>query len=304
MTIPSHEPTPEFARFLEWQVTTAVRRQTRFAEPARPAYLKHLGIAALVVVSILIGAGGVTAASRIQTNEQTKFLLAQQAAEMRIAQLQADAAKAALDQVKRLSDVGASTAEDFAAAEHVLARATTELKRASLNAEEIRASGKPVQDDLAAPLVGRRDFVSERLQLDQQLSAVAVRASADKLKTVKKRFDVGLSGEVEVAEAQAVLTRAMAEEQETSSLADLRRQFIAGSLKAADVRNRRHVIAMTSQLTVAESELDLATKRYALMQKRAAVGTATEVELLKARIEMLSKQNDVAQLKARIREAQ
>ena len=38
MTNP-HEPTPEFARFLEWQVTTAVRRQTRFAEPPRPAHM-------------------------------------------------------------------------------------------------------------------------------------------------------------------------------------------------------------------------------------------------------------------------
>ena len=71
-----HEPTPEFTRFLEWQVTSAVRRQTRFAEPPRRASVKYLGIAALVVVSILVGAGGVTAAGRIQANEQTRTLLA------------------------------------------------------------------------------------------------------------------------------------------------------------------------------------------------------------------------------------
>jgi len=302
MTTPIHEPTPEFARFLEWQVTTAVRRQTRFTEAPRPAYLKRLGIAALVAVSMLIGAGGVTAAARIQANEQTKVLLAQQAGEVLVAQLQVDTAKAALDLVKRQTDVGTATPEDLATAEHVLMRARAELKRASLGSEEIGASGKPVQDDLAAPLVGRRDFVLERLLIDQELSAAAVRAAADKLKSVKRRFDVGLSGEVEVAEAQAGVTRAMADARETSALVDLRKQFIAGNLKAADLRNRRLISAANAQLSIAESELDVATKRYALVQKRAAVGTATEVELLKAKLDMLSKQNDVAQLKARIKE--
>jgi hypothetical protein len=301
MTNP-HEPAPEFARFLEWQVTTAVRRQTRFAEPPRPTYVKHLGIAALVVVSILVGAGGVTAAGRIQANERTKLLLTQQAGEVLVAQLQVDAAKASLDQVKRQAEVGTATADDLAEAGHVLVRAKAELKRASINSEEIGASGKPVQDDLAAPLVNRRDFVAERLQIDQELSAVAVRAATDKLKNVRKRFDVGLAGEVEVAEAQSGLTRAMVEARETASLADLRKQFVAGKIKAADLKNQRLISAALAQLSIAESELDVATRRYALIQKRAGAGTATEVELLKARLEMLSKQSDVAKLKARIKE--
>ena len=33
-----HEPTPEFERFLEWQVMTALRRQHRFSGPDRTGY--------------------------------------------------------------------------------------------------------------------------------------------------------------------------------------------------------------------------------------------------------------------------
>jgi hypothetical protein len=302
MTTTSHEPTPEFTRFLEWQVTTAVRRQTRFAEPPRPAYVKYFGMAALVVVSILIGAGGVTAAGRIQTNEQTRTLLSQQAGEVLLAQIQVSIAEKAVEMVKRQTEVGAASQDDLAMAQRILLQATVDLKRASLNSEEIGASGKPAQDGLAAPLVGRRDFVTERLQLDQQISAAAVRYATEKQKTMKTRFEVGLAGELEVAEAQSKLTRAIIEARETNSLIDMRRQFLAGKIKPAEITHARLMSATYAQLSIAESDLVVATKRFAVLEKRAAVGTATEVEVLKAKLEMLSKQNDVAQLKARIRE--
>lgn len=297
-----HEPTPEFSRFLEWQVTSAVRRQTRFVEPPRPAYVKYFGVAALVLVSILVGAGGVTAAGRIQANEQTKALLARQAGDVRVAQLQVDIAKTAVDMVKRQTDVGAASKEDLATAELILLQATVDLKRASLNSEEIGASGKPIQDDLAAPLVGKRDFVTERLQLDQQITAAATRQMTDKLKAVKTRYEVGLVGEVELADAQAKMTRAAAEARSVETQTDLRRQFLAGKIKAPEMARRKLISATTSQLAIAEGDFAAATQRYALAEKKAQVGTTTEVDVLKAKLEMMTLQQDIAQLKARIRQ--
>jgi hypothetical protein len=301
MTTPSHEPTPEFARFLEWQVTSAVRRQTRFAEPPKPAYLKHLGIAALVVVSILAGAGGVTAASRIQANEQTKVLLAQQAGEVLLAQMQVDAAKKAADLAKRQTEVGTAPQEAYAAADRDLRLAMLALKKASLGTEEVGASGKTVQDDLSAPLVKGRDFVTERLRIDQESAGITVAAASARLKATKTRYEVGLVGEVELADAQAQRTRASAEARLAETLVDLRRQVLEGKIKAADMVHLRLISATYSQLSVAEGDLAAATQRYKLAEARAQVGTTSEVDVLKARIEMLTLQKDIEQLKARIK---
>jgi len=300
MTNP-HEPTPEFARFLEWQVTTAVRRQTRFAEPPRPAHMKYLGIAALVVVSILIGAGGVTAAGRIQANEQTKTLLAQQAGAVMVAQMEVDAAKQAAELAKKRAAVGMSTQEEAVAADRSLQRALLHLKRATLGTEEIGGSGKPVQDELSAPLVGTRDFVTERLLLDQQDSAMALASAAAQLKKAQTRFDVGLGSDVEVAGAQAELKVADIETQRVASLIDLRRQFLMGRIKAADLQTQQMLGAAMAQLAVAESDLVLTTKRYQQIQRLLEVGTMAEVDVLKVKVEMLTKQREIEQLKARIR---
>jgi hypothetical protein len=304
MNTPSHEPTPEFARFLEWQVTTAVRRQSRFAEPPRPAFVKHLGIAAMVVVSVLIGAGGVTAAGRVQANQQTKTLLAQQATEVLVAQWQVDAAKQATELAKRQVAAGTATQETMAAAEKDLQLAMLALKKASLGTEEIGASGKPVQDDLAAPLVGTRDFVSERLQIDQENAALAVAAAAARSKLTRTRYEVGLAMETELADAQAQLTRASTEARRVATLIDLRRQFVAGKIKTGDLAHQRLISATSAQLTIAESDLAAAQQRYKLMETRFQVGTTTEVNLLKAKVEMLALEQDIAQLKAKIRQLQ
>jgi hypothetical protein len=299
-----HEPTPEFERFLEWQVTTALRRQERFAEPPRPTYIKYISVAALVLVSILVGAGGVTAASRIQSNEQTKLLLAQQATEILLAQMKVDAAQQAAELAKKRVAVGTEQQATLVAAEQELRLAMLKLKEASLNSEEIGASGKPVQNDLTSPRIGSRDFVAERMRLEQQAAAVAVEAAAQKLSAAKRRFDVGLAEALELTEAQTRQVQAMAEMRAALDKLSLRESFLEGKIKMADVAREKQLLAARSELEIAKSALALATERHERFQVKAKVGMAGEIDLAKSRLEMLSLQQDVVRLEARIRQLQ
>src|SRR5688500_7516131 len=78
----------------------------------------------------------------------------------------------------------------------------TRAARAQLNSEEIEASSQPPRDDLNAPLVGGRDFVTERIRLDlanaQHWLVVAERALA----TADRRVRVGAVSDLARAEAQ------------------------------------------------------------------------------------------------------
>jgi hypothetical protein len=303
MTTPMHEPTPEFAQYLEWQVAAAVRRQERFAEPIRTtsAYAKYLAAAAMIVVAMMVGAGGVAAAGRIQDNQQKQLLLAEQNMHMQMAGLQLQLAQTALDDAKRRVSVGAAEPNLVASAERDVRLAQIRLDRASLETAEVQLSVRPVRDEITSPLVKGRDFVTERLQLDLKSSGISLSAAEALRKNAQTRFAVGLIGDVELAEADVTLLRAQSEVQLIQDQLALRSRFIAGGLTPLQTMRQQALLAARSELKLAESSLALAMKRADLVKKRAAVGTADERDSLAAQLDVLSKRADIEALRARIR---
>lgn len=295
-----HEPTPEFERFLEWQVTAAVRRQDRFSEPARTGYRKYLAAAALVVVSMLAGAAGVTAAGQIQASQQKQLLLDQLQGEVQLAELRAAIAQTAAEEARSRAAVGVIPQADVAAAERALQSADLGLQRVRLHVEEVRRSGQPVQDEVTSPLVDGRDFVTERLQLDQKETAMVAESATTAVKAAKARHAVGLSGELELIDVEAEAARALSDMRLAQDKLALRKRFLEGQVSVDAATRETVLLAARHQLLVAQNALDLASKRHARLQSQFEVGLAVEVDVLRARLEMLSRSQDVTTLLARI----
>src|SRR5262245_12090338 len=127
-----HDLAPEFARYLEWQVTTALRRQDRFARPSAPGFGSHIRTVTVVFVSVLLGAGVVMASGRLQDNQQKQLLAAQQQVEMQLAELQVSVAQKNLEQTKQRVDAGVAPSDDSPAAERALRTAMLQLQRVKL----------------------------------------------------------------------------------------------------------------------------------------------------------------------------
>ncbi len=295
-----HEPTPEFERYLEWQVTTALRRQDRFARPARTGYGKYLGAAAVVLVSMMIGAAGVAAAGRLQENQQKQLLVQQQHSELQLAQMRVAIAEKAAKDAKDRAAAGITDKNEAAAAERELQKAVLAMQRVQLNMEEVQQSGQPVQDEVTSPLVDGTDFVAQRLHLEQQGAAMEAAAAQEHLRDVKQRNEVGLATDLDLLDAQTDVVRAVGEMQTIQQKESLRQQFVAGRLTAKQANDQRMLIAAHNQLQAAESALQAAQKRYTLVEKQYKVGVVTEVDFLKAQLDMLSKKQDVDTLRARI----
>lgn len=295
-----HQPTPEFERYLEWQVTSALRRQDRFARPARAGHRRYLGAVAVVVASMLAGAAGVTASNRIQENQQKQLLVVQQQSDLRLAQMQVAIAEQAAKDAKHRADIGVVSRGEAAAAERALETAAMNLQRVRLNLEEVERSGQPVQDDITSPVVGGRDFVAARLDLDQKAAALAAEAAQQRLRKAKNRSDVGLGTQVEVLDAQADVVRAAGEMETVHQKIALRQQFLAGKITAKEATRQRLLLAARTELRTAQIAMEVASKRYAWVQAQHGIGAATKVEVLKAQLEMLSRKNDLDVLRARI----
>lgn len=304
MTTDMHEPTPEFAQHLEWQVATAVRRQERFAEPVRatPVYPKYLAAAATIVVAMMIGAGGVAAAGRIQDNQQKQLLLTEQNTQIQLAQLQLSLAQKAFDDAKKRADVGTAAPGIVASAERDVRIAQIRLDRAKLDSVEVELSSRPVRDEVTAPLVKNRDFVMERLELELKASAIAL-ASAEAInKNTHARYNVGLIGTVEVAEADIAMARAQSDVSALQDQIALRSRFLAGGLTAPQAVQQKALLMARAELKLAESGLDLAIKRTELLKQKAAIGTVDERDALAAQLDVLTRRADVAALQARVRQ--
>lgn len=296
----SHEPTPEFARYLEWQVTTALRRQQRFSPPSRRSPVGGVRAVILVLVSILAGAAGVAAAGRIQEKQQKELLLTQQEGELRLAEMQLAVAEKAAKEAQQRVAVGLVQPQDLAAAEAELQRAALALQRIRVNLDEVRHSGRPVQDDVTSPLVDGQDFVKQRLELERQIAAVAAAAAEKQAREARRRHEVGLSSALEQQEVEAALVRATADLKKTAASLELRDRFVAGKLDAAQATHDRLLAVTRIELESSSTALQLANERLARLQALAKVGTVEEIEVLKAQLELLSRKQDVERLRAQL----
>jgi outer membrane protein TolC len=295
-----HEPTPEFARYLEWQVTTALRRQDRFARPARTGYRRYVGAVAVIVASMMAGAAGLAASNRIQENQQKQLLVVQEQSEVQLAQMQVAIAQKSAKDAKDRAAIGVISSDDAAAAERALQMAAANLQRARLNLEEVERSGQPVQDDITSPVVGGQDFVAARLNLDQQAAALAAEGAQKHLRDARDRTDVGLGTQVELLDAQADAVRAAGQMETVRQKIALRRQFLAGTITAKEATQQRLLLAARTQLRTAQIDMQVASKRYAWVQAQHQIGAATEVDVLKAQLDMLTRKNDLDVLRAHI----
>lgn len=298
----NHQPTPEFEQFLEWQIASAMRRNDRFAAPAAPtASRRYLVTAAIAVVSLLVGAGGVTASVRIGERQDKQTLVTQQETEIRLMEMQLAIAQKSLDEAKRRVSIG--IADQGAAREADLARAEimTKFEKLKLNLDEVRLSGKPVRDDLTSPKIQDRDFVAERLELDlRQMSAHVADAEAQ-LAAMTRRRDVGLATATAAAEAEVQRAKAMADLRVLQAQLELRKQFAEGKLTAGEAQRQRVLTVTAAELEAARVRYTAAEARFNFVQRQSRVGLATEVELLKAQLQMLETKQEIAVLEAKLK---
>lgn len=131
------------------------------------------------------------------------------------------------------------------------------------------------------------------------LTSAAANAQ-EHLQTMQKRFDVELAPQVDLLEAQSALVRLTSDMKALEEKIAHRQKFLAGRISAAGATRQCLLIAAQNELRSAQAALDLATKRYAQIQKQMPSGLASDVDGLKARLDVLSRQQDIERLRERL----
>lgn len=255
MTNPELEPDPDFARQLEWQVRTALRREQRFALPIERRAARMLRHAALVLVSVVLGAGGVLAAERYQELRERELLIAR--AELLI-DVQRGRIERFAERVRRqqvLIERGLAPRHDgeVRMREHELQH---ELRRQELDLEEIHAAGREPDRELDAPVIAGRDFVLERIALEAESLRVQRDIGEPELERRRVQVDAGLQSVEELQATQAWLAGLEARESELALRAELRRRHLAGQLSREEVRLHALRLAAVTKRAETKTALD------------------------------------------------
>lgn len=297
-----HEPNPEFVAHLEWQLRTALQRQERFSTPVRRERGGTMKLASVVLVSALMGAGGMAVKDEVQQSRAQEILLAQVETEIRLAELQVDAVGAQLHQIEARVEDQVEREDALLAARAAWTEATVHLERLRLDRDEIRVTGRAPDDALSAPLVDGRDFVRERLELELRVRderLIPVQAQVARMARLR---DAGIVPEQDVIQAQTGVRQATVDRDAIQERLDIRRRFVEGSVPGGEA---------DAQAAMADAQRDLENQRLATeivslhlmeLERRAADGLVREGDVRQARLAVMQAQlaQELAELRIQL----
>jgi hypothetical protein len=296
----AHEPSPEFRTFLESEIVRTLRRETRLGSPVRTVRRGRLRTAAIVLVALSLGAAAGAAPARVQDARQRDELLEAVRAEAQLAAMRLDLARAAFDDARRKFEAGAIGRESLASAEVDLRTMETYLARIRLNQEEIRATAGPPRDEMTAPAVGERDFVSERLRLElasaQQRLSAAERIAAE----LERRHRLGAVPRVALLDAQIELERAKGELGMLAVRLSVRQDFLARHLEVADVERRLQREQLLHEAALAQHLHALAQERLENLRELNEAGIVETLEVKRAEVDALERAMEVERIRRQL----
>ena len=299
----SHEPTPEFRAHLEWQIETAMRRESRLAEPVTSAPLgglRRFGTAALVIVALAIGGAAGIASERVQDVKTRDQLLESARAEESLLRTRMELARSEFQEARKRFEVGATGRESLIAAEQQLRAMEAALARLQLDMEEMRATRSAPRNELNAPLVGQRDFVRDRLMIDLERKQQSLAAAEQALAQARERVNVGLAMQAAQLEAESQLAAARAAMLSLQAQLDARQKVLRREITGEEAARMVRQKEMTLQLERGQKEIQMLKQRLDEARKQLQVGALSQVEVKRAELQLLEREVELKMLQQQL----
>jgi len=290
--IDPHRPTEAFRDYLEGEVSLAVRRG-RAAGRAR--------LAAIILLSAALGLTGGLARAQIRESTQRDSLLDAARADASLVQLRLQLLEAQLEKARVAVAAGAALSESTGALGLQVREMQAQLARAAANIDEIKASALPPRDELNAPLVDGRDFVRDRIQYRLMVLQADLQAAEAAKADADRRVRVGTATEAASLDADVSVARARRDLAVAAERLALRKEFLEQGTSIEQLTQRLEQMELKQDVAVAQSALNLARQRAALLDRLQAAGASGDLEALKARLELKEREIELQQLARRLK---
>lgn len=284
--VESHEPEPRFRAHLEWQIESALRRETRFAEPVSAGWPRLRG-ALTVIIALAVGGIAAIASEQVQDARQRDALIEGARSEEALVRVRLDLARSDYDEARRRFEVGTAGRETLFAAERQMRAMEAALKRIQLDIDEIRTTFAAPRNELHAPLVGQRDFVRDRLALELDAAQHALVAAERAVADASSRVEVGTGSRAAQLQAEGELAHARAQMQLLRATIDLRQRSVRGEMNADELATTVRRMTLTVHRDRVQRKNEIARGRVEEVRRLVEVGMASQLELKRAEVELL-----------------
>ncbi len=151
-------------------------------------------------------------------------------------------------------------------------KAALDVDRSLLNLDEVKASGVAPRDELYAPVLGGRDFVSERLKIQIKDVERDLELLGSRLDRSKRLVELGVvsAGDLDLIQAEIAARKAMIDE--TRKRIDLRKRYVAGEVTAQEVEIGDRMAVAEKDLRQAQTRVDSLMKQLERSEAQEAVG--------------------------------
>jgi hypothetical protein len=299
----AYEPDRQFVEKLEWQLASEFRRLSRMRPARKVAVPRQAFVLAIVAGVLLSGVAATKAADLIKDSWRRKIELAKAETEVRLQKASAELKRDQAAKAEERASLGLISLEDSLVVRLMADRSALDLKKSELNLCEVRASGEAPQDDLSAPLVGGRDFVTERLEIDKRMRELGLELRQGR---IEQRFrtlaQLGLVGKSKMDDVRAATEAEKAEIDSIQFRIGIRRQFIEGSISAEDVEIRDRIALAERDLLRAQSRVDSLRRDLEDKRQLLAVGQTPEevVQALQSGLDAAEEELALANLEIEI----
>lgn len=295
--VEAHEPTPEFRDHLEWEIVRHLRiNRRRSLRPSGESW-RRLRTAAAIFLSLVTGATATMLSAQVQDARERDALLAAERSELQLARARVDLELNRVREIRQKADVGIVGREALAAAEAELRAMEAKLDRILLNVEEIRATARAPRDDLAAPVVGGRDFMRARLNLDLARAQQGLTAAERTFAEVRQRHSVGATPRLALLDAEVEVARAKADLESLIGKLELRQELLKNNLSATEAARREQEVEQVRQLEVAEHVHRIAEERLALLREMSDVGQVEQIDVLRLQLEVAEQAAEIQRIR-------
>jgi len=290
-----HTPSPEFRASLEEDVVR-VFHEARSMNDARRPTRRSLRMTLALAAGLLLGVGGQFAAGQVQKAREKSEQEAIIEAKRNLVAVRLELARADAALAQKRFDAGVTARTALLTAQSQLQSAEGAVARLNLDLAEVRATSASPRDELWAPLVDGRDFVKERLTIDASATQQRLRALESGADEAERGFRVGSVSTLARSEAVAGLEQARSEMNLLAQKLTLRRQFLEEHLAPEEITRRFQRVELVDQLQRAETRLRLAEERATLARKNQGAGTTSDIDLMRAQLEVAERSLERAQL--------
>jgi hypothetical protein len=304
-----HEPSKEFVDRLEREIGGELRRRNRHARvlPWMPqsGSTAVLALTGIVLVSMAFGAAGVAAGYQVQTSQRRGDLISGLEQRAEVARQRFKLSTDAQTNTERRLSLGHGNQEDALEARAKAAEMEAQVKALESQIEEVRITGREPSNEISAPMVKGRDFVSERLEIEMAVPQAVLEFERLRLRDLERSVSLGAVSALELDEAKARVAEVDAGVEAFQKKLEIRQQFLVRKIDAATAELR--ILEAEAELNerALAPKIELARKESQSTAAKVRIGAASTMDQAEAamRLEELEMERAKANLDlARVRQ--